>query len=247
MVKKLISILSITVTAYGILYAARGQFDGNYKRGNQVFYVRMDNPGTAPVNYSTSAVVWAAEGSGNSWVSGKFEQALSVNGSGGLVTAERTAFQVQNYTILAWIRPGASQSGRHVLIVQAQVNDWTFELNNDFLRMTETVSGVSKSVQALTKISSSTWTCVAGRRINNDPKGYTLFQNGVKLATAAPTNNLSPFFDENDDVEIGCNAGGANLQFIGRIDSMMMYNIALTDGEIAKQCGRGVQVLTEDR
>lgn len=233
MVKKLFVLGFLFLPNFAGAMMGAGQFDSSYRSENIIFHYKMDeNGGTSVKNSFGTAGNGTWEGSGNTWVSGEFQSAVDFNGFGGIDIPDSSAFDMSNFTILAWVKPRGVNANSQFIIGQAAAQNWGFLLSgsDNKLICRTNPDGAECQTPAL-QISSGVWTCVA-MRWNTVRTEKCTFANGQKSCSFASGNT----YNLGDNPEIGCNAACANNQYSGAIDSIMMYNIALSDGEILNQC-----------
>lgn len=217
-------------------HAVVGQFDSRYKRSAIIAYYKFDEGAGTTVNDKAGTAGPAIfQGLGNTWVSGRFGKAVDFNGTGDLDIANQAPFQnINDWTIMAWIKPrtgGPSTVG--AIIIQALVANFYFGI-----RGFKVVAGASSEAETVSTIAVATnaWSCVAYQRNSVVRQEKCVFVNGVKDGCTVSASGARA---EADDPEIGGNSVAANNQFDGAIGSFIMYNIALTDGEIEDMCGPG--------
>lgn len=207
-----------------------------------------ENTGTTVFNEPTTLAgdgTW--EGSGNTWVAGKFGSGINFNGSGGITIADSNVFNITSWTILMYVKfgPGADGNTEGLFLQADGSTNWAFLTQNGKLLGRETNSATNDIIGSVL-ISSKSYVCVAYRRTSGVEK--SLFVNGSRDTKCTGDQGAQGDAKSiTDNPEIGCNGGCGNNNFIGSIDQVLMYNIALTNGEINNLCSVVGNTVTVDQ
>jgi hypothetical protein len=137
-----------------------------------------------------------------------------------------------NFTIIGWINPKATQSGG--IIDRAVENSGSWELcylsdgSIQYMHNWNRSQGAESVASAAGSVPLNAWTHFA---VVYTGKKATLYINGV--AGTPQTFNNNPVFSGSEWLEFGVNRPGADEYFNGLIDEVAVYKRVLTDEEIA--------------
>ena len=132
-------------------------------------------------------------------------------------------------TVSAWIRPDTLVSfGRIATKWSGSAGQYLFSLGNAG-QILFRISGSSDSAVGPTVLSTGVWQHVAGRKNGNGASNISVHLNGVVNGTGSSVN---PIPDTANNFRVGADMAGA-IGFDGRIAEVALWNVALSDAEIA--------------
>lgn len=193
-----------------------------------------------------------------SFVTGKVGKAIYFSNGSHLEISNYTAsdFEKQTLSIAAWVKPDSTRAGNYIISLNYW-NTWKFQLqenNKPFFTVTTTVGGTDADNQTVNSAPNKAWTHLVAS-MNLTTGTLTFYVNGVSTMvwTSTTKPNLSGTVKPYATVlplMIGACTTYAEANavwtwswprtpagwdgFIGAIDELKVYNIALTDGQVAK-------------
>jgi len=145
----------------------------------------------------------------------------------------------QPFTISAWVKPTQVTGFDTIISKSDSTSGWSFQVGNlaveagDYLMMTfDTFEELSADNNNL--VIYDLWTHVTVINIPNEP--MRLFINGLEVTGYQTQNTVSRNPPTGFDFEIGRRHGGPSfpLYFTGAMDELKIWNVALSDEEIAQ-------------
>ncbi len=194
----------------------------------------------------SGAAVGDQSGKGNhgtvangTWVTGgKFNSALSFNGSSTLVTVPDSATLdlTTGMTVEAWVRPSLT-GGWQTAVVKEQPGNLAYGVyastNLNRPEAEVHVGGASRVVNGTSSLPAGSWSHLAG---TYDGTTLRLYVNGAQVAQLTQTGSI---VTSTSPVRIGGNAIWGE-RFNGLIDEVRIYNRALSAAEIQADMNRSV-------
>lgn len=135
-------------------------------------------------------------------------------------------------TVSAWVRIPSTPSSSGRMVAQWDgLTGWVLSMTNGGkpAMSIDAVAGGAVSVFCATAMSNNVWYHVVGRKNGNGSNSLTIFLNGVLDGTA--TSSLA-IPSNNHDFKLG-NRDNANEPFNGTLAEVAVWDIALSDAEIA--------------
>ncbi|QND44551.1 hypothetical protein HB780_01720 (plasmid) [Rhizobium lusitanum] len=198
------------------------------------------------LQYDSSSSTSVVDASGNghtgtinggvTWVSGRQDEALSLNGSDGYVALPAGLMDdVADFTISAWVFWNASRNSEHIFDFGADTDRYlmlTPSAGNGKARFAITVTGASGGsvIDSNAALSIGTWVHVA---VTLSGSVGTLYVNGAAVGTNT-SMYLAPFriWDTSQNW-IGRSQLSTDPYFNGKIDDFRIYRGALTADAVA--------------
>lgn len=172
---------------------------------------------------------------GASWTSGVVSNAVSLDGSTGLVNCPTNLLNgLTNFTIAAWVKPAAISTWARIFDFGSNTKSYMFlapQSGNGTLRFAITTNsyGSEQQISASAPLPANVWTHVA---VTLSGGVGTLYTNGV-VAGVNSGMTLSPVSLGNTATnQIGKSKFG-DPYYNGQIDEFRIYNRALTASEIS--------------
>jgi hypothetical protein len=198
------------------------------------------NEGTGATTADTSSSNFNGTlANGPSWVTGKFNNALSFDGSNDYVTVpHNTALnfsQISLFSIMAWIKTTQTNYG---FIIAKALNEGTYAgyyLHTYLGKLHSTLQTTTSNYRLIraetTTVNDGNWHHVAWCNDANSPAGHKMYIDGVLQTTTTLQDNLFGTVSTTVPLNFGArNAGG--VPFAGAIDDVRVYNRALNATEI---------------
>jgi len=168
--------------------------------------------------------------SGTTWsTAGKFNKALSFNGSSSWVTVNDSAslHLTTGMTLEAWVNPTAIGTAWRTVMMKEQSGEMTYTLyaNNGTRPAGYIYIGGENSTQGTAALVTNTWTHLA---VTYDGTTLRLYVNGVEVSNKAISGSI---VNSTGVLRIGGN-GVWGEYFSGLIDEVRIFNRASTPAEI---------------
>lgn len=191
-----------------------------------------------------------------SWVTGKFGQALTPAASA-FVNVPQTAASTptsNSITLSAWVRFDkniSEMSGSYGSVFDSSADGYVIyadKTNNELRFKVTTVSGkAARPGIAASSLTLGTWHHIAAVYDGNNTLGggmAYIYLNGVKVSEL-PLSTVVTDLVKGQMTGIGCDASSpASTVFPGAVDEVVMWNRALTNGDIKEIYTRGQSGVT---
>jgi uncharacterized repeat protein (TIGR01451 family) len=205
--------------------------------------VTVSTPATSPqlvaafgFEEPSGATVTDSSGTGNNGAlgtvtrtsAGKYGAALRFNGSSRVTVPDAASLRLTGaMTLEAWVKPTSSPNSWVDVVYKGNDNYYLMASSTNASRPVAggIVNGTHSEAVGTSSLPANTWTHLAA---TFDGTTMRLFVNGVQASTAARTGTLAT---SANPLEIGGD-GIFGQYFIGDIDEVRVYNVALTQAQI---------------
>lgn len=202
---------------------------------NLLLNMRMDSGsgGTAKDNS-----IYGNEGTinGATWTSGKFDDALSFDGSDDRVMIDPGPSSNGDFSVSAWIKTDGTSddSQNRNMFYQEEKTDlgkwWSIRVQDDKVKLSVDDSSNKNILFGNTNVADSSWHHVVGVRDKSSGE-LKIYLDGTLDGT---TSDSSGSLGSTDFATIGMSTNLNDHQFDGKIDEVKVYSRALSAAEVEK-------------
>jgi hypothetical protein len=175
----------------------------------------------------------AASSTCPTWTSGKIDKALSFDGGDYVEVSDNAALDITgDFTIALWINPttlsGVTKSILSKRITTSNNGGYSLSvgINGEIYCQTDSGASVTNSYTSYNVVTTSTWYHVAAVRSGSV---CDIYINGVKKTTS---NGVHTTLGANNDALRLGNSPSGTEYYVGLIDEVQIYSVALTPVEI---------------
>lgn len=167
---------------------------------------------------------------GPSWVDeGPFNSALEFHGAEDVVNVEHSDdLSLQMFTLMAWVK--TSGSGQAIIHKQPSSDMRNYILNiysTTFLRASFSSAGVRSDCDGTTAVNDDQWHHVAA---TYDQETLKVYVDGELDGEISSPNKVLE--NNQEPLRIGHAGGTGGYRYVGLMDEVAIYNIALSENEI---------------
>jgi hypothetical protein len=191
---------------------------------------------------STINLNHSAAYTGTSFISGKTDKAISLNGSAGFVQLSPTVANSRDITIATWVYWNGATTWQRLFDFgndQTQYMFLTPRASNNLLRFAIKNGGSEQILNSTAMLSIGIWTHVA---VTMGSSGVAIYVNGIQKASSTAITVRPADFNPVLNY-IGRSQFSSDPLFNGSFDEFRIYNYALSASEIGQLAG----IVSEDR